>query len=118
MQKICGALRDLALFVQFKKREKHPNQENINEIGSEEMTFCDGGIANNSVHIEETGVLDQDLASPKDRVTTLVLQKETMLRPLTNDEITTIMELCDKLQNLTILTGKNLCFTEFITKIH
>ena len=58
MQKICGALRDLALFVQFKKREKHPNQENINEIGSEEMTFCDGGIANNSVHIEETDVLD------------------------------------------------------------
>ena len=30
------------------------------------MTFCDGGIANNSVHIEETDVLDQDLASPKD----------------------------------------------------
>ena len=71
------------------------NQEIINEIYSGEITSFDGNNTDNITDTGEADVLDQDLASPKDMVTTLVLQKEIILRPLTNDEITTIMELCD-----------------------
>ena len=75
------------------------NQERIYETGSEETTSF-GDITDNGVDIGETEVPNQDLASPKKWVTTLILQKETMLRPLTNDEIiNTIIELCEKLQN-------------------
>ena len=73
-------------------------------MGSEEIISFDGDITGNSVDIEETDVLDQDLAFPKNWVTTLMLQKEIMLGALTNDEITTIMELCDKLENSFINT--------------
>ena len=73
-------------------------------MGSEEITSFDGDITGNSVDIEETDVLDQDLAFPKNWVITLMLQKEIMLGALTNDEKTTIMELCDKLENSFINT--------------
>ena len=73
-------------------------------MGSEEIISFDGDITGNSVDIEETDVLDQDLAFPKNWVITLMLQKEIMLGALTNDEITTIMELCDKLENSFINT--------------
>ena len=52
-----------------------------------------------SVEIGETDVLDQELASPNNWVTTLVLQKQTMVIPTTKDEITIMMELCYKLEN-------------------
>ena len=51
-------------------------------MGSEEITSFDSNITDNSVEIGETDVLDQELASPKDWIIILVLQKETMVRAM------------------------------------
>ena len=49
--------------------------------------------------IGETDVLNQELPLQRDWFTALVLQNEATLRPLTNDEISTFMELCHKLES-------------------
>ena len=60
--------------------------------------------------MDETAVLDQEITdigeadvlnqeSGRDWVAALVLQSEATLRPLTNDEIYIIMELCNKLES-------------------
>ena len=80
-------------------------QEKTTEKKCEEIQSFD-----ECAEMDETDVLDQEITdigeadvlnqeSGRDWVTALVLQNEATLRPLTNDEISIIMELCDKLES-------------------